>query len=98
MDEAFAGLCGYWLVVDDVVIFDSEEDKHAAHVRQFLQKCAECMITLNRDKWEYAKPWVTFTGFQLSQDGYSVDTPALIPQITQFPTPTSCTDLRAFLS
>ena len=43
MDGAFAGLSGYRRVVEDVVIFDSEEGKHAAPVRQFFQKCAECM-------------------------------------------------------
>ena len=37
MDEAFAGLSGYRCVVDDVVIYDSDETKHATHVRQFLQ-------------------------------------------------------------
>ena len=95
MDEAFAGLSGYRRIVDDVIIFDSEGDRHAAHVRQFLQRCVECMITLNKDKWEYAKPQVTFAGFQLSQDGYSIDT-AITDAITQFPTPANRTDLRAF--
>ena len=70
----FAGLSGYRRVVDDVVIFDSEEDKHAAHTHQFLQRCGECMITLNKDNWEYAKPQVTVAGFQMFQDGYSIDT------------------------
>lgn len=95
MDEAFAGLSGYRRVVDDVVIFDSNEAEHAAHVRQFLQRCAERMITINKDKWEYAKSQVTFAGFQLSQDGYSIDT-AITDAITQFPTPANRTDLRAF--
>ena len=30
MDEAFAGLSGYRCVVDDVVIFDSDEANYAA--------------------------------------------------------------------
>ena len=32
MDEAFAGLSGYRRVVDDVVIYDSDETKHTTHV------------------------------------------------------------------
>ncbi len=95
MDEAFSGLSGYRRVVDDVVIFDSDEANHAAHVRQFLQRCTECMITLNKDKWEYNKPLVTFAGFQLSKDGYRVDT-TITDAITQFPTPSNRTDLRVF--
>ena len=92
MDEAFAGLSGYRRVVDDVVIYDSDETKHATHVRQFLQRCA---ITLNQDKWEYAQSQVTFAGFQLSQDGYNIDT-AITDAIAKFPTPANRTDLRAF--
>ena len=55
------------------------------------------MITLNRDKWEYAQPQMTFEGIQLSQDKYNVDT-AITEAITRFPTPANCTDLRAFFS
>ena len=95
MDEAFASLSGYRSVVDEVVIFDSDKTKHASHVRQFLQRCAERMTPLNRDKWEYTKLKVMFSGFQLSQDGYNTDT-AVTDAITQFPTPTNCTDLHAF--
>ena len=52
--------------VDDVIICDSDETKHAAHVRQFLKRCAEHnMITLNQNKWEYAQSQVTFARFQL---------------------------------
>ena len=95
MDEAFAGLAGYRRVVDDVVIFDSDEANHATHVRQFLQRCAERMITINKEKWEYNNPEVTFAGFQLSKDGYRIDT-AITDAITNFPTPASRTDLRGF--
>ena len=95
MDETFAGLSGYRHVVNDLVIFDSDEANHAAHVRQFLQRCAERMITINKDKWEYNEPLVTFAGFQLSQDGYHVDT-TITDAITRFPTPANRTDLHAF--
>ena len=53
------------------------------------------MITINKDKWEYNKPLITFTGFQLSQDGYRVDT-TITDAITQFLTPANHTDLHAF--
>ena len=95
MDEAFSGLTGYRRIVDDIVIYDSDETQHAQHVRQFLQRCAEQRITLNPDKWEYAQPHVTFAGFSLSQDGYSVDS-SITDAIANFPTPSNRTDLRAF--
>ena len=96
MDEAFAGLSGYRRVVDDVVIYDSDATQHTTHVREFLQRCAECKITLNNDKWEFAKPQVTFAGFMLSENGYRVDT-SITQAIANFPTPATRTDLRAFV-
>ncbi len=95
MDDAFAGLVGYRRIVDDVVIYDSDPAQHNDHVRQFLQRCAERQITLNTDKWEFAQPQVTFAGFALSAQGYSVDK-SITDAISSFPTPTSRTDLRAF--
>ena len=95
MDEAFSGLTGYRRVVDDIVIYDSDSTQHAEHVRQFLLRCAERRITLNQDKWEYAQPRVTFAGFNLSKDGYSIDS-AITDAIAKFPTPSNRTDLRAF--
>ena len=49
MDEVFSGLSGYRCIVDNVVIYDSDKEKHESHVRQFLQRCADRKITLNRD-------------------------------------------------
>ena len=95
MDEAFSGLTGYRWVVDDIVIYESDSTQHAKHVRQFLLRCAERRITLNQDKWEYAQPRVTFAGFNLSKDGYSIDS-AITDAIAKFPTPSNRTDLRAF--
>ena len=96
MDEAFAGLTGYRRIVDDVVIYDSDANQHADHVRQFLQRCKERKITLNTDKWQFAQSQVTFAGFRLSADGYCIDQ-SITDAISKFPTPANRTDLRAFL-
>ena len=55
MDEAFAGLPGFRLVVDNVVIYDQNREQHGSHVRQFLQRCAERNITINLLKWKFAQ-------------------------------------------
>ena len=47
MAEAFSGLTGFHCVVDDIIIYDSDEHQHATHVRQFLQCCADKHIALN---------------------------------------------------
>ena len=96
MDEAFSGLSGYRRIVDDVVIYDDDDKKHELHVRQFLQRCADRKITLNRDKWAYARPEVDFAGFVLSADGYRING-AITDAISRFPTPTTRSDLRSFI-
>ena len=95
MDEAFAGLGGYRRIVDDAVIYDSNERDHTDHVRQFLQRCMEKKITLNTDKWRFAQASVGFAGFTLSADGYRIDQ-SITEAISSFPTPASRTDLRSF--
>ena len=55
----------------------------------------ERRITLNSDKWEYAKPQVTFAGFNLDKDGCSIDS-SITDTIVKFPNPSNRTNLRAF--
>ena len=96
MDEAFAGLTGYRRIVDDIVIYDSDEAQHTDHVRQFLRRCSERKITLNTEKWLFAKTEVNFAGFHLSAAGYRVDD-AITEAISKFPITTSHSDLRSFV-
>ena len=95
MDEAFAGLQGYRRIVDDVVIFDKDEAQHASHVREFLQRCLEKKITINTEKWVYVRTKVSFAGFLISHNGYSIEN-SITSAISNFPTPTNRTDLRSF--
>jgi len=94
MAEAFTRLMGFRRVVD-VIIYDSDEDQHAAHVWQFLQRCADKHIALNPEKCKFNQKEVTFAGFTLSEQGYKVDH-SIVDAISQFPSPTSRTDLRSF--
>ena len=92
MAEAFEGLTGFR---HDIVIFDKDVQTHADHVKQFLQHCQDRQISLNREKWKYCQPRVTFAGFQLSSEGYQID-PAITEAISKFPTPTNRSDLHSF--
>ena len=86
MAEAFTGLTGFRRVVDDIIIYDCDEQQHTAHVRQFLQRCAEKHIALNLDKCKFSQSKVTFAGFTLSAQGYQIDQ-SITDAISQFPTP-----------
>ena len=50
---------------------------------------------LNRDKWKFCQTRVTFAGFQLSSQGYHIDS-SITEVISKFPTPANRTDLWSF--
>ena len=53
MDEALAGIPGMRKIVDDVVVFDADQQQHVKHVREILRRCEERQISLNSDKFKY---------------------------------------------
>ena len=63
MAEAFEGLSGFRRMVDDVDIFDKDEFSHLEHVRQFIQRCKDRKIALNKDKSKYCQNKVTLQAF-----------------------------------
>ena len=96
MDEAFAGVQGIRKIVDDVVVFDKDERQHVEHVREILRRCEERGISLNHDKFKFCRPQAYFAGLILTSEGYSISSD-IIDAITNFPTPSSRTDLRSFI-
>ena len=93
MAEALADLLGFHRIVNDIVIYDGND--HIAHVREFVQHCADKQITLNPQKCIIGATEVTFAGFRLSQEGYQVNK-AITDAISQFPKLTSHTELHSF--
>ena len=65
MDEALAGIKDFRKIVDDVVIFDHDEQEHVEHVRQILQRCQEKNISLNREKIPISSVRSTVRGIQV---------------------------------
>jgi len=96
MSEAFTGLSGFRRVVDDFVIYDGNLSDHIAHVKQFLQRCADQHIALNAEKCRFFQTKTTFAGFLLSDQGYQID-PVITEAIWKYPVPTNRTELRSFI-
>ena len=96
MTEAFKGLSGFRRVVDDFVIYDGNITDHIAHVKQFLQHCADQHIVLNAEKCRFFQTKTTIAGFLLSNQGYQID-PSITEAISKYPVPTNRTELRSFI-
>lgn len=82
--------------MDDIIIADDDLQQHRRNVRAFLLKCREQGVALNKDKFCFAQPEVTFAGFKVNQNGYTVDDD-LLRAIRDFPEPKNRTDLRSSL-
>ena len=95
MYEAFQGLTHFRRIVDDVLVYDEDPLSHVDHVRQFLQRCEERSISLNRDKFQFCQESIEFAGFHLSSDGYHISN-YVTQAISNFPAPSNRTDLRSF--
>ena len=84
--EIINGLENCERVMDDTLIYDDNLDDHYQRVRGFLQKCRDNNITLNQDKFQFAKQELNFVGYVIGQNGLKVD-PEKIESIKNFPTP-----------
>ena len=84
MVKAFAGLTRFCHLVDNIIIYDSDEHQHAIHihVQQFLHCGVDKHIT-RKCKISQTKI-ITLAEFILSAQGYRVDR-SITDVISQFP-------------
>ena len=79
MAEVFLGLTGFRRIVDDIVIYDSD----ATHMPTMFG-----VQTNKLHSTHFSHTQATFAGFQLSSNGYQVDS-SITEDISIFPTPTN---------
>ena len=65
---------------------------HIQHVRQFLHRCEERGISINKDKFLFCQ---TEVPFKLTPEGYTISSD-ITDAISKFPTPSNRTDLWSF--
>ena len=94
-DEALLGIDNIAKIVEDVLIYDVDLDQHVQRVRDVVCHCAEHGITLNKRKFVLAANEVSYRGFRVSYNGYSVDD-HLVQALRNFRPPTSKTEVRSF--
>ena len=83
-------------VMDDTLTYDMNLEEHFRRVRAFLLKCREKSITLNKNKFEFAKEELKFVGYVIGKTGIKAD-PDKIRALSNFPKPKSQTELKSFL-
>ena len=63
---------------------------------QFLNRCKEKGIVLNKDKMECETDSITFMGHSITKDGIRADEEK-IKALREFPSPRNTTELRSFI-
>ena len=91
IDKATDGL----RATEDTLIRGSTTSELVENTSRFFAACRENGITLNMRKVQWDKKEVLFGGFLLDPTGYRLD-PTLNKALSEFPTPTSPTDVRSF--
>ena len=83
--------------IDDILVYSRSEEEHAMHLRLVLQTLREHQLYAKFSKYEFWLDQVAFLGHMVSKDGIEVD-PKKIEAIIEWPSPTTVTEVRSFLS
>lgn len=82
--------------IDDILIFADELEKLRETTSHVLQILRTHNLTLNHEKCEYDKEFITFLGHGLDKSGFNVDE-AKVKAIRRFRPPSSVSELKSFL-
>ena len=94
--EALDGLTNVVCIADDVVIHGKDTEQHDKYLQEFLQRCQDKGIKLNRDELELRMNEITSMGHRITRDGLQPD-PDKIKAIVEMETPQNVEQLRRFL-
>ena len=73
MNQIFEGLEGFVCLMDDVLVFGTDQEEHDRHLKAVLQRLERAGATLNRDKCEFSKDSIKFLGHVIDQEGIRAD-------------------------
>jgi len=98
MDMVLAGLnfdvCLIYL--DDIIIYSTTPEQHIERLRSVLQRLRGAGLKLKPSKCDVMRSSVDFLGHRVSAEGIQPDLQK-VSAVTEWPTPVTLRDLRAFL-
>ena len=94
--NSLQGLQGVICIADDVVIHGATNEQHDDNLRNFLSRCQEVGIKLNKEKFDLRVEAITFMGHKISSTGVHPD-PEKVTAITKMKTPDDLPGLRRFI-
>ena len=82
--------------MDDILVFGDSYKQHDERLQAVFTRLEEYGVTLNPEKYEFAKEKVQFRGHVIGKDGIEVD-PSKVEAIKKMKAPTNILELRRFL-
>ena len=95
-DNALGDIPNLRKVVDDILLYHQDFKSHVEGIVAVLERCRKFKISLNPEKFFFAKPEVAYVGYLEGQSGVKAD-PSKIRAISEFKTPVCRADLRGFM-
>ncbi|KAL4367666.1 hypothetical protein GQ457_05G008100 [Hibiscus cannabinus] len=98
MNEIFRPFLRKFVLIflDDILVYSTSWEDHLHHVRQVLQCLQDHGFVAKRSKCTFGQSSVEYLGHIISGQGLAVD-PAKVLAITNWPRPTTISEVRGFL-
>ncbi|KAK2710413.1 hypothetical protein QYM36_011810 [Artemia franciscana] len=96
MEEAFEGLEGIRILVDDILVYGKNREEHDQRLSAVLRRARKKRIRFNSEKCEFSKDKGKYFGHIISRDGIKPD-PEKIRAIQDMPSPQSKEELQTLL-
>ena len=96
MGNLLKGIKGCLVFIDDIIIFSDTWEQHQRILDEVFRRVRAAGLKIKRDKCQFAQESVKFLGHIVSARGTGPDS-SKVEAVRDFATPTSLTDVRAFL-
>jgi transposase InsO family protein len=96
IDEVTQGLDFCFAYLDDILIFSTNKEQHAEHLRQLFGRLTDYGLIINKTKTTLGATTVNFLGYQISAKG-TIALPDRIEALKTYHLPNTAQDLRRFL-
>ncbi|KAK2704985.1 hypothetical protein QYM36_017137 [Artemia franciscana] len=89
MEEAFEGLEGVPIIIDDILVYGANPEEHDERLQAVMERALEKGVKFNKDKCSFSASSVCCFGHVIGADGMKPD-PEKLKAIKEVPRPQSC--------